>query len=165
MYQHAKQRRRPSTGLPSPHTRAQGKPGWPHRAWGSVRTDAALWVRHSRMGRMNQVRSQRCPPRAPSGRQSGSRGGPGGPLDPAATPGTQAAKTLGVTTPKRRATPPARFREAPAHQSDQRPGGAGRRQGVAWMLCPGFKASVSATAGGQHRDLRGCGTQDRGLRC
>ena len=68
-------------------------------------------------------------------------------------------------SPKRRVTPPARFRDAPADQSDQRPGGAGRRQGVAWTLCPGFKASVSATAGGQHRDLRGCGTQDCGLRC
>lgn len=90
----------------------------------------------------------------------GAEGDWGGPLDPAATPGTQAVKTF-----KRWVTPPASFRKAPADQRDQRPGGAGRKQEVAWTRCQGFEASVSAMAGGQDGDLGGGGTQDWSLHC
>ena len=82
----------------------------------------------------------------------GAEGDWGGSLDPAATPGTQAVKTF-----KRWVTAPASFRKAPADQRDQRPGGAGRKQEVAWTRCQGFEASVSAMAGARMGTWEGVG--------
>lgn len=58
-------------------------------------------------------------------------------------------------TSERRATPPARLREAPAvRKGPEEPGGRERRQGLTWALCPQGLRAAGTTAGGQLGDRK-----------